>query len=527
MPNLHRGGDYSFARPRPEDLVAAGWSFAVRYASRVDGGKNLTPGEALALSRVGLNILTVWENVAAAKDPLRGRLQGIADAFAHHALVAACGGPPDAVLLFAVDWNAGTGEFPAIGDYFAGCAAAAGGPGLIGCYGHTRLLTYLFDRGVIGHGWVAMASSWSAGHIEPRARLRQTDAAVVGGGQVDLDEADVDIGWRLDVTFAPADLLAVQHYARDKTGQPWDALGIIHATPQGGGYHEGEDLLIAAGRAPGPQYPLSDYSYTDAPGRDLLPNGRLAGGDAASAFDMGGGFPRFLEFNAWMRGRLLAGDQRARDVRSMIHTLDGRTVHRIDRTGIQPDGGDSTHLSHTHFSFFRDSLGRRDRDDNFMGLLKEFFGDLPAPAPAPAPSGEDDEEMSTGKVPAGFAFGGADGRQDDLVAGLGMGPVNGGQFGNKRIVLGLSADFAPAAGVKLRIATKADGKAWAVQTITIKAADDRYPIWLPDGCTKVTAGRMKRDTGDQDVITKPDGSTSVTADAATCPVWWDLEFEKR
>lgn len=183
------------------------------------------------------------------------------------------------------------------------------------------------------------------------------------------------------MTYAPPDLLAVQRYVQAKTGQSWAALGIIHATPQGGGYHEGEDLLIRAGTAPGPQYPGSDYSYTDS-ARDLLANGRLAGGDAASAFDFGGGFSRFLEFNAWMRQRMLANDPRTRDIREMIYTLDKRTVRRIDRTGKQADSGDSSHLSHTHFSFYRDSVGRRDRDDNFLGLLREFFDGKAAPAPA-------------------------------------------------------------------------------------------------------------------------------------------------
>lgn len=179
------------------------------------------------------------------------------------------------------------------------------------------------------------------------------------------------------MTSAPGDLLEVQRYAHDQTGQPWASLGIIHATPQGGGYHEGEDLLIAAGTAPGPQYPGSDYSYTDAPGRDLLPTGRLAGGNYASAFDFGGDFDRFLEFNAWMRSRMLLNDPRTHDIREMIYTLDGRTVRRIDRAGVQGDSGDSSHLGHTHFSFFRDSLGKRARSDNFLGLLKEFFQGAP------------------------------------------------------------------------------------------------------------------------------------------------------
>jgi len=219
------------------------------------------------------------------------------------------------------------------------------------------------------------------------------------------------------VTFAPRDLLAIQQYAHDKTGQDFDSLGIIHANPEGGGYHEGQDLLILQGTAPGPQFPGTDYSYGDAPGRDLAPDGTLAGGDAASAFDFGDGFDKFLEFNAWMRERMLANDSRTRDIRSMIYTLDRATVRRIDRTSKQSDSGESTHLTHTHFSFFRDSLGRRDKEDNFLGLLKEFFegsveeDDMPfATAPEELPTGKNVVKsysippVNSGGLPWGNAF---------------------------------------------------------------------------------------------------------------------------
>jgi hypothetical protein len=56
----------------------------------------------------------------------------------------------------------------------------------------------------------------------------------------------------------------------------------------------------------------------------------------------------------------------------MIYTPDGKTVARWDRLGKRSTG-DSSHLWHTHLSFFRDSEGRRDRDDNFLGLLKTLI----------------------------------------------------------------------------------------------------------------------------------------------------------
>jgi hypothetical protein len=208
------------------------------------------------------------------------------------------------------------------------------------------------------------------------------------------------------VTIAPDDLKAVQLYVHNVTGQDWNSLGIIHTQPQGGGYHEGQDLLAVANRAPGPSYANSDYSYADARavssngvGRDLANGTTLAGvPNAGSAFDLGHGFNNPLGFNRWIVGKCQGHDPRTRDIREVIYTLDGRTVHRWDATGRQDDWGDSTHLSHTHFSFFRDSHGRRDKDDNFMGLLKEWFQGITSTQP-PSGSKEDEEEIMTRDIP--------------------------------------------------------------------------------------------------------------------------------
>jgi hypothetical protein len=165
------------------------------------------------------------------------------------------------------------------------------------------------------------------------------------------------------MTYAPDDLKAVQSYCRSVTGQPWEALGIIHSTPQGGGYHEGRDLLAAAGRAPGGS---TDYSWVES-SRDLY-----GLDDAGSAFDLGGEFARFREITLNIVAACERGDPRTGDVREVIYTPDGYNVRRWDRLGRR-DSGDSSHLSHTHISFFRDSEGRRAYADNFLGLLTQLF----------------------------------------------------------------------------------------------------------------------------------------------------------
>lgn len=376
--------DYAWGRPSVAALRGAGAVAVCRYLSYDRTGKTLTKGEADELRANGIDIVSNWEQAGSWAEYSGGQTTGRSHAAEASRQHLACGGPPGRPIYFSTDWDATSTQLPTIAEYYRGVASVIG-LDRTGAYGSYRTVKYLLDQGVIRWGWQTYA--WSSYrdnptgqiylHWDPRAQLRQVrNGVAVGGGDCDLDESMAGgFGqWGApSMTTAPADLVEIQHYCHDRTGQEWGALGIIHGSPQGGGYHEGEDLLIAAGRAPGPQYPHSDYSYADAPARDLYPNGRLAGGNYASAFDLGGGFPRRLEFNIWMLGRLQANDPRARDIREMIYTPDGTVVRRFDRTGKQANSGDSTHLSHTHFSFFRDSQGRRAGDDNFLGLLKEFF----------------------------------------------------------------------------------------------------------------------------------------------------------
>ena len=541
---MRHGGDYSWARPDPVALVAAGWTFAIRYISndrRTMGTpweKNLDALEALALSRAGLDIVLVWEGVAADRDPLRGYHQGVADARDAVDQAAKLGAPADVVVLFAVDWNAAAGELPAIGDYFAGVVSVLG-PAHTGCYGHTYLLRFLFAAKLIAFGMVPMATAWSKGLDEPRAQLRQTVGAVIGGAAVDLDEALVDdFGqWRPVMTNAPDDLLAVRRAVMEQTGLTAVECGIVgdsvHA--ETGGYHEGKADLVRVGvfgpagvTLSGTPQSRTDYSVR-------LIRDRSAATDDASALDIGlawsdeaGGRPAAIRFTSLMVADLKAATPGTEPLRAMNYSPDGSLKRRIDKENdLAAEVSSDTVDIHTHFEFYRDTEGQR--DGAFLALVKRRI--TQAITGVDPGAGEDDEEMSTGMVSRGFAFGGPDGRKDEYVTGIGMGPVNqppGSGFGNKRCVLGLSTDFAPAAGVQLRLAVKANGKAWGVQTVTLKSADDRWYLYLPDGCTKVNVGRVKRDPSvDQDIITKADGSTSVTANAETCPVWWDLEFEKR
>lgn len=173
------------------------------------------------------------------------------------------------------------------------------------------------------------------------------------------------------MTYAPTDLLNVRLWllarfdinkglARAADLDPAE-VGVVgdDAHAASGGYHIGNDGLARVGRRD------SDYSKRESP-RDR------PGTNAASALDIGdftGGGHTLRSLSAAIVDACKRGDSRTRDVREIIWSPDGVNVKRWDRLGIRSTGG-SDHRWHTHLSFHRDSEGRRDRDDNFLGLLK-------------------------------------------------------------------------------------------------------------------------------------------------------------
>lgn len=184
------------------------------------------------------------------------------------------------------------------------------------------------------------------------------------------------------MTYQPADLGAVLAYLNSK-GAPWDSLGCVAgpADRAGGGYHCGHDWLHDLGRAP--EDPGSDYSYAESQ-RDR--NGLT---DAASAIDFAGA-SWWHDLTLYLVAACRKGAPGTEDIREIIYTPDLVTVARFDRLGIRSTG-DSSHLWHTHISFFRDSEGRR--DGPFLGLLKRYFGDM---APVTVPKGDEEMIIATG-----------------------------------------------------------------------------------------------------------------------------------
>lgn len=204
---IRRGGDFSWSRPDPSLLVAAGWTFVVRYVSedlRISGGRTkvLNRTEAEALSRAGLDIVLVWEGRSADRDPLKGYDQGVLDAREAHLQALECGAPDDVPIYFAVDWDArAEGELVLIVDYLDGAADGLGARRRVGVYGSYAVVERMFSEDAAGLFWQTYAWSGTPTKWSTHAQLRQTlNGQQVGGGAVDLDEAHADrFGqWRLD-----------------------------------------------------------------------------------------------------------------------------------------------------------------------------------------------------------------------------------------------------------------------------------------------------------------------------------------
>lgn len=169
------------------------------------------------------------------------------------------------------------------------------------------------------------------------------------------------------MTYAPRALLEARAEIRAFTGLTAVATGIAGDAAHVGGYHQGWDKRrTVSGR-------LADYAWTESP-RDSSHRT-----DAASALDIGAFTARLaghtitlLEFNAWLIAQCKAGTADTADIREVIYTPDGRTVKRWDRLGRRTTG-DTSHLTHTHISYFRDAE-HRDKAGLFRRFVAEMTG---------------------------------------------------------------------------------------------------------------------------------------------------------
>jgi hypothetical protein len=157
------------------------------------------------------------------------------------------------------------------------------------------------------------------------------------------------------MTYEPQALSDLQEYMHIVTGLPYSELGTVPDPSHDGGYHCGWDRRHLNDKGL-----LSDYSWQES-ARDW--NHKT---NAARAFDCGS-FNRLREMSVWMVGQCQAGHPDTLDIREIIYSPDGKVVLRWDRLGIR-SSGDSSHLSHTHFSFFADA-----EENDKVSPFQRFF----------------------------------------------------------------------------------------------------------------------------------------------------------
>jgi hypothetical protein len=184
------------------------------------------------------------------------------------------------------------------------------------------------------------------------------------------------------MTSAPANLLAVRNLllnylnvdkgtVRSQDLEPAE-VGIVGDPNHRGGYHCGSDRVVP-----------NDYSVVesrrDSSGLTLHASALDVGTFSVSS---GGATHNLRTFSTWCVSQCAAGAADARDIREIIYSPDGTTVKRWDRLGKRTSG-DSSHLFHTHFSFFRDSTkAGRDETALFRRYLTAI-GLIAPPKPEP------------------------------------------------------------------------------------------------------------------------------------------------
>lgn len=144
--------DYSFARPAPPAIAAAGYTAVLRYLSE-DPAKDLLAAEAAGLHAAGLGIGLIWETTAGRA--LAGEGAGLIDAAVAAGELRSLGVPAGTPVFANVgDWAVAAAEVGAIRGYYYGWrhGLAEYQPGA-GGYGCAYILGQLAEGGAVGIWW--------------------------------------------------------------------------------------------------------------------------------------------------------------------------------------------------------------------------------------------------------------------------------------------------------------------------------------------------------------------------------------
>lgn len=178
------GVDYSFARPTPSGLAAAGKKFAVRYGGPGSAGKHLTASELKALRAAGLDVVANAEGSAGG---YKGDAAGRSWAASAENDFRGLGMGADRPIYFSVDWPADSSDWAAIDAALHGSAAILGA-NRVGVYGSYDVIAHCVVAGSAKWFWQTYA--WSHGRQHPKAHLYQySNGVTIAGGDCDLTRA--------------------------------------------------------------------------------------------------------------------------------------------------------------------------------------------------------------------------------------------------------------------------------------------------------------------------------------------------
>lgn len=148
-------------------LKQQGYDFAMRYYSH-NAAKNLSLGEARALSQAGLRIGVVWET-SGTRANFFNRAQGLADGAAAFLMAKeVIGQPYGSAIYFAVDYDPTQADIDGvISNYFTGVRAALyvgaeGQPSYrVGVYGSGLCCASLIEREMASLSWLSQSTGFA------------------------------------------------------------------------------------------------------------------------------------------------------------------------------------------------------------------------------------------------------------------------------------------------------------------------------------------------------------------------------
>jgi hypothetical protein len=169
-----------------------GIDIVIRYVGQPHNSKCITARELHGLRDNDISLCWVYETTATWM--LGGRSAGQRAATAALSHIQSIGGPSDAIVYYAADWDVQETDLAACYACLDG-AARETPSAQVGVYGGYRLVHGALDEGYAAWAW--QAAAWQYGHIDPRCALLQHVGETWGPLGVNYDGDDVrktDVG---------------------------------------------------------------------------------------------------------------------------------------------------------------------------------------------------------------------------------------------------------------------------------------------------------------------------------------------